>query len=339
MLIAVALVPVVGFLGLLVVLDSFKLVRPKSLALSIAIGAAAALAARVVNLSLFDALTLSPETLSRYVAPLVEESLKAVWVAWLIGRGRVGFVIDAAIHGFAVGAGFALAENIDYLRTLEDQRLLLWAVRGFGTAVLHGATTASFAMLAKSAADRRAGPSQGRAGPTLLAVAALVPVAVHSAFNHFVLPPLVSAAVLFVSLPLLMTAVFERTERSTRRWLSSEFDGDLAMLRQIMEGQIAGTSVGHYLESLKERLSPEILGDMLCLLQVQMELSIRAKGMLLAREAGFELPIPDSVRADLREVQYLRRQIGRTGLIAMEPLLPGGRRDSWQLAFLEGAVR
>src|SRR5690606_12910615 len=120
---------------------------------------------------------------------------------------------------------------------------------------------------------------------------------------------------------------------------SSEFDGDLAMLRQILEGQIAGTSVGRYLESLKERLAPEILGDMLSLLQVQMELSIRAKGMLLAREAGFDLPMPDSVRADLKEIQYLRRQIGRTGLIAMEPLLPRGRRDTWQLAFIEAAIR
>ncbi|MGE0449170.1 MAG: PrsW family glutamic-type intramembrane protease [Vicinamibacterales bacterium] len=331
MLIAVALGPVVGFLGLLLALDSFKLVRPKSLAVSIAIGCGAALLARVINLQLFDALPISGDALSRYVAPVVEESLKAAWPVSLIWRGRTGFVIDAAIHGFAVGAGFALAENVDYLLTLGDERLMLWIARGFGTAILHGATTATFAMLVKSAADRRS-------SATVFAAAALVPVVVHSAFNHFVLSPLLSAVVLLASLPLLMTAVFERTERSTRRWLSSEFDGDLAMLRQILEGRIEGTSVGLYLESLKKRFAPEIVGDMLCLLHVQLEVSIRAKGILLAREAGFRMPVPDSARADLKEVEYLRRQIGRTGLLAMEPMLPRGRRDTWQLAFLEGAA-
>ena len=30
----------------------------------------------------------------------------------LIARGRVGFIVDAAIQGFADGAGFAVGENI-----------------------------------------------------------------------------------------------------------------------------------------------------------------------------------------------------------------------------------
>lgn len=331
MLTAVAVLPVLGFLGLLVALDSFKLVRLQAILLSIAVGAVAALAAWVVNISALAALPLSGDAFSRYAAPLIEETLKAGWVVWLMCRGRVGFIIDAAVHGFAVGAGFAVAENIDYLRTLADDRLVLWVVRGFGTALLHGATTASFAMLAKSAADRRA------AWPWF-ALAGFVPVTVHSAFNHFLLSPLLSALVLFASVPVLMTAVFERTERSTRQWLSSEFDGDLAMLRQILEGQIEGTSAGRYLETLKAHLAPAVLGDMVSLLQVQLELSIRAKGILLAREAGLEPPVPDSVRADLNEVDYLRRQIGRTGLLALEPMLPPGRRDVWQHAFLKEAA-
>ena len=57
---------------------------------------------------------------ARYVAPLTEEISKAVFVGLLLWRNRVGFLVDAAVQGFAVGTGFALVENIDYLRHLGD---------------------------------------------------------------------------------------------------------------------------------------------------------------------------------------------------------------------------
>ena len=69
-------------------------------------------------------------------------------------RRQVGFLVDAAILGFAVGAGFALVENVDYLRALPQREIWLWIVRGFGTAVLHATTAAIMAIAAKSLGDR-----------------------------------------------------------------------------------------------------------------------------------------------------------------------------------------
>jgi len=40
---------------------------------------------------------------TRYLAPPIEEILKAVWVVYLVRRHRVGFMVDAGIHGFAIG--------------------------------------------------------------------------------------------------------------------------------------------------------------------------------------------------------------------------------------------
>ena len=72
---------------------------------------------------------------------------------------RVGFLVDAAVLGFAVGAGFALVENVVYLRAITDAPLGLWLVRGLGTAVMHGGTTAMFAMLARTLVDRYFDPA------------------------------------------------------------------------------------------------------------------------------------------------------------------------------------
>ena len=49
-------------------------------------------------------------------------------------------MIDAAIYGFAVGAGFAFIENIYYLHSLEHHKIVVWIIRGLGTAVMHGGT-------------------------------------------------------------------------------------------------------------------------------------------------------------------------------------------------------
>lgn len=334
MTIAVALLPVLLFLGLLVLLDSFKLVSLRVVLSALFAGGLAALVGAQANGWLLEAMGWPAVVVARYVAPPAEEALKALWVVALLRRGRIGFLVDAAILGFAVGAGFALVENVEYLRALGEQGLGLWLVRGLGTAILHGATTAIFAILAKGLLERR---------PERL-LAALVPgylaaVVIHSAYNHHLLPPVLSAGVLLAGLPLLLIVVFERSERRTRAWLGVGLDSDLELVESITSGRALETRVGHYLRSLKQHFPGEVVADMLCLLRVQAELSIRAKGLLLAREAGLEPPVGDDVRERLTELRYLERAIGRTGLLAMKPLERQDARALWQVFLLEEAGR
>ena len=332
MSIAAALLPVLLFLGLLVLLDSFKLVSLRSVLAALAAGAFAALAGSHLNGWLLEGTRLAPSAFSRYLAPPVEEALKAVWVVLLLRRGRVGFLVDAAILGFGVGAGFALVENVEYLRTLSEPGLGLWLVRGLGTAILHGATTAIFAILAKGLGDRHPERALLAALPGYLAA-----VLVHSAYNHHLLPPVLSAAALLVGLPLLVIAVFERSERRTRAWMGVGLDTDLDIVESIASGLALDTRIGHYLLSLKQHFPGELVADMLCLLRIQAELSIRAKGLLLAREAGLEMGVGDDVRDRLRELRYLERSIGRTGLLAMKPIRRQDARALWQVYLLEAA--
>lgn len=330
--VAVALLPVLLFLVVLVFLDSFKLVSLRSVLLALGAGGLAALVGARSYGWLLDASGLSASAFSRYAAPLVEEALKAAWIVLLLRRRRVGFLVDAAILGFAVGAGFALVENVEYLRNLEEQRLFLWLVRGFGTAVLHGATTAIFAMLAKGLSDRHPDHAAAALLPGFFAAAVI-----HSLYNHFLLPPLAATAALFVVLPVLIIVVFERSETTTRSWLGGGLDVDIELIESILSGEALETRVGDYLRSLKARFPGEAVGDMLCLLRIQTELGIRAKGLLLAREAGLEVPVGEDVRANLQELGYLERAIGRTGLLALKPLLRQSARDLWQIYLLREA--
>lgn len=326
----VALAPVLAFLGLLRVLDSFKLVRMGSTLRSVVVGSLVALISWASNLGLGRGLGLQPEILSRYVAPAIEETLKAAYVVWLVRRARVGFQVDAAIHGFAVGAGFAVVENVYYMLNLPPQPVLVWVVRGLGTGIMHGSTTAIVAIVAKGLADRRASQSALWYVPGLAAAFVM-----HSAFNHFLLPALANAAVLLVGFPLLAYAVFDQSERATREWLGTGFDTDAQLLEQVMSGELRETPVGRYLHGLRTSLPPAVVGDMLSLLQLQLELSMRAKGMLLAREAGLHVAPGPEIQAKLEELRWLERAIGPTGRLALHPVLRTSSRELWQLYVLQ----
>jgi len=68
---------------------------------------------------------------------------------------------------------------------------------------------------------------------------------------------------------------------------------------------------------------------------LRVELSIRAKGILLARQSGFELPRDPETEARFAELRFLEHSIGRTGLLAMSPLFHFSDRDLWQFHMIE----
>lgn len=328
--VAAALLPVVVFLAILFLMDSFKLVRIGTVAMAVGAGVASAFVATALYAPIADGAGITPAAFSRYVAPVTEETLKAVFIVILLKRGRVGFLVDGAILGFAVGTGFALVENLEYLRDATHAGVMFWVARGFGTAVLHGATTAVFAMLAKGLSDRHA----GREALTLAAAWA-VPVAVHSVFNHFLLPPLITTLLLLVLLPLGMSFVFARSERATHEWVGEGLDLDVELLNLVTSSSFGGTRLGGYLRELTSRFPGPVVADMFCLLRVELELAIRAKGLLMARQAGLEVPADSGLKARLLELRYLKASIGKTGMLALSPLLMTTDRDDWHRFLLE----
>ena len=110
-----------------------------------------------------------------------------------------GFLVDAAIFGFAVGAGFAIFENLYYLTILPDTKLGTWVVRGFGTAIMHGGVVAMFAIISQTLTER-----QMRINPLYYLPGLAVAILLHSVFNHFLVAPVLQAAGTLILLPPLL---------------------------------------------------------------------------------------------------------------------------------------
>lgn len=328
--IAIGVLPVFLFLGALVYLDSYKLVRPAKIVWAILYGCAVALVCYYLHRACLDSINISTPIYTRYVSPFIEEILKAFWVFQLIRRHRIGFMVDAAIAGFAVGTGFALVENIYYIFTLDNSQILLWIIRGFGTAVMHGGVQAIFAMLYQNMVER------AHYGRILTFLIALFPaVALHSGYNHFLLSPVLSTIVLIVFMPVLFMMLFAISERATRQWLGIGLDTDIELLDIIQSGRISETRIGQYLQTLRASFSGPVVADMLCFIRLHVELSMRAKGILLARQHGLKIAADSDIIPKFEELEYLKRSMGKTGRVALMPILRTSGRDLWQVYMLK----
>ncbi len=228
------LLPVICFLTGLVYLDSYKLVGIRWVIGIIVGGGVIAGISYLAHSTLLGLLVVDFATYTRYISPLLEEVLKAVIILILIRFNRVGFLVDAAIFGFAVGAGFAMVENVFFLQVLPETTTGVWIVRGFGTAIMHGGATAIFAVAG------RAYMSQKKAlGVIAFIPGLLIAYVTHSIFNHFFVSPILTTVGVLVVLPMLMAAVFQQSEKSLVEWLDVGFDADTELLELINSGELS----------------------------------------------------------------------------------------------------
>ncbi|MBU2554869.1 MAG: PrsW family intramembrane metalloprotease [Bacteroidetes bacterium] len=322
--------PVLLFLFILYRLDSFKLVKVKMLVMCLLWGMLATFLVYYTNNWLREQLGLKFEDFSRYGAPLTEEIFKVALVVYLISRKKIGFSVDAAIYGFAAGAGFSLAENVFYLLVMNTETgMMVWLLRGFGTAMMHGGCTALFAMIIMDGINRNK--------PLVLAIfpGLIAAFLIHSVFNHFFLNPFLQTALIFIVLPLVFVVVFQRSNSVLQNWLEIEFNSEVEMLRMIRQGKISHTKAGDYLISLKQHFSPEVLVDLHCYFSLYLELSIKAKRNLMLKENGFPLIEEADIMEKLLEIKMLRKQVGKLGELALQPLVRMNHRELWKLNLLK----
>ena len=54
----------------------------------------------------------------------------------------------------------------------------------------------------------------------------------------------------------------------------------------------------------------------------------------MMRENGFDVPVDEPTQAKFAELPYLESSIGKTGLLAIQPMCHMSHKDLWQLYML-----
>lgn len=336
-----AMAPVIILLGVLDRFDVFNLIRMRVIALLLGAGVVAAGVSLLANGGVLSGFPIPIDAYSRYGAPIVEETLKALPIVVLFAMNRLGFKLDAAIAGFAVGAGFSVAENLWYLRQFADANYSAWLVRGFGTAVMHGGATALFAVIGHEFSERQAqAKAQAyRFNPLRFAPGLLLAIAIHSLFNHFPGQPVATMALTLLLAPSVLFLTFARSDHVTQQWLRADAEAHRKALEDIRAGHFAESDAGKAIHAQLARIQSAHAEDVFAYAELKTELVLRAEELILASQQGAGAALSDIDRAKCARLDALEAKLGWPVLTAIAPHLGFSRNDLWELEQLRGRAR
>ena len=331
-----ALIPVLIMLTIFVWLDAFKLMSLKEVLVLLLLGGLGALAAYPVSGKMLDTLPIGFSLYSRFIAPWIEEAIKALIMIILFRINRIGYKLDAIISGFAIGAGFSVVENILYLTLFPQYGTGTWLVRGFGTAIMHGTTLALLAAIAHEFAERE---NREAAADYHFSLLWFIPgygvaVALHTAFNQFPDRPMIAMMGAILAAPVALIAVLSLGTAEAQRWLAAESAEHRAQLEALRTGNWPGGPAGEKIAALAGRVDPESAKRIRRYWELQAWLVAEAEEALLEEAAGDAEFDPAALRAAFAELDGLRRALGPSTFAALRALLPFSRNDQWEVAEL-----
>jgi protease PrsW len=332
----IAIAPVLVLLMVFDRLDVFNLISLRDISLLVLAGGVVAGLSLLVNGRAMDGFPIGFSAFSRYVSPLIEETLKAAPICALFYYNRLGFKLDAAIAGFALGAGFSVAENLWFLFAVLDANVSAWLVRGFGTAIMHGGATAIFAVIAHEMTERQA---EGAAAKYSFNPFSFLPglgaaIVIHSTFNHFPNQPVLIMALTLLLVPVTLFLTLARSERATSEWLKSDEAAHRQALDDIRAGRFAESEAGKSLHQLTERLGHVSPADAFAYLELKTELVLRAEELIRTSMEGAATVIGDAEREKFAQLDALEQRLGRPVVNAISSRLGFTRNDLWELGRL-----
>lgn len=335
-----ATVPVLAFLIVFDRLDVFDLISTKVIAVLVLAGAGIGVATLQVNTFILYISPLTLSDVSRYVAPLLEESLKAIPIIILFHHNRLGYKLDAGIAGFAVGSGFAVIENIYLLIEIADANTTTWLVRGLGTAIMHGGATAAFALVSHTMTGRQtAGSSSSYVFELYYFLPGILTATiVHALFNWFGNHPLAIMVLTLVFVPMVLFLTFAFDEKVTRNWLKKDSDEHQKLLADIDSGAFFETKRGKAVKRVVEHSLTATFEDVLAYIKLKTGLVLRAEELILASQEEEDFEVSDDELQMFEDMLVLEGRIGILTLMALEPHLGFSRNDLWELSRLRQRV-
>ena len=323
-----ALLPVVIYIIVVYQIDNFSLISVKRLLLLILCGMLTALAC----FALFQ-LTgkIIPESLSDSVNPIIEEMVKGIPLLWLAARKKIVFFIDSVICGAAVGGGFSILENIFYLLLGDQMGIGTVLFRGLEVALVHmgcSALVAAGLMLIVRMIEYSRSRSVVKKSDIAMSVFLLSEAPVlHLFHNTFHFVPLVQFVFVIGTLGGLLVWTYFYDVEMIHSWIDTGLDKQLNLLASIKTGRLDDTPTGKFLESVKDAFPPKDFFDIICYVQLHVELSVASRSRVMLRETGLEdnLPLSDAMKEQIisQYIEYktLEKRLGNAARMTIAPIV------------------
>ncbi len=311
-------IPITIYLIILKSLDSFKLVKWKNIGMCILSGILCCVMAYGIS-CIAEIVGLA------YYSPLIEEILKAMAAVILVRAMGIVFFAEALCYGAAIGGGFAILENIIYITCNPDILITTALFRGLGTAMLHIGCTSLFITLSLQMNNHHTQASE-KLGSIFVFVLAILPsIAIHILYNLKLFSPLILLFMTVALFLLIFLVISSYGEKRISKWLDNSMMHDVQLLTEIRNGTLPETNTGKYLLSIKKQFNVEVFFDMICYIQLYLELKISAKSHIMLHEAGLDEADDASEemkrKSMIKEFHVLRGNIGIMGEMILHPIV------------------
>lgn len=321
-------VPLV-ILYIIYTLDLYGTGSFRSVALCFAWGGVAVTIAFYANTASLNVIEGDVQSLIRYVAPVIEEILKAVILVYLVRRANFTYFVDGAIYGFAVGMGFAVFENYFYLYHFPGEEIGTAVSRVISTNLMHATASAIVGItLGFSRFQRFSGRAFFLIGGLLLAIA------VHMAFNNLVTRDIGALLILYagaagVGGAVVIGLVIKRGLVEQKAWIE-EMLGDADRVTRGEAAVVNRLADAHsILAPLAEIFGPEKADKIENFLVLQARLGILRKTLQKLNDEKMKRSVEKQMDELRLEMDEARRSVGAYTMMYLRSLFPEDASPVW----------
>lgn len=314
-----ALLPL-AFLYVIRTIDFYQTGSIKFILISGVWGVIAYLLAARINPALIANGFASRDTVLRFIAPMIEEILKGLILVILVRRTEFKYFLDGAIYGFAVGIGFAIFENFEYILGSSSVAIELAISRVLSTNLIHATGSALIGIaLGLARFDR------SRLSRALYLIGGLVfAITIHSGFNNMVNN---RVALLFAFIAGFTGAgaialVARRGFKDEESWVHEKItttegvtQGEAKVVQRLDE-------VNQLLAPLAERFGEEKAAQCEKFLFVQAQLAIQGKMMDKMHDEKMRLSLEKQMKDTRKQINVIRRQVGSYAMLYLRNIFP-----------------
>jgi RsiW-degrading membrane proteinase PrsW (M82 family) len=263
-------------------------------------------------------------------APIAEEVLKSLSLAYVSRQKDFTYFVDGAIYGFAAGIGFSIVENFLYVQQNPSLGIPLALIRGFSTCLMHGTAAA----LVGAAVGRFRFEASGK---RVLALTGgwLSAILLHAAFNAIsktsVVPSgLVTPLAVVVGLGgVVVIAVFiSQGLREQGKWLLETLNRQVNVSAAEARAAQSIASLDELLEPIVKQF-PQKAEQVQAMVLQQAQLGIKRKVLQQLTDPGLKSKLQEEI--DLLQVgmQQLRKEIGPYVMVFVRSVFPEGAFNLW----------
>ena len=327
-------------LGIIYTRNLYSTSQIEIVALCFGWGLASFLIASQVNSFILTEARLDTQTLARYVAPITEEIIKAALLVYLVRRPLFKYFVDGAIYGFAIGIGFAVVENYQYITTYQTGALMVALGRTLSTNLIHATGSAIIGVMLGLGRFQRGVSRRG----LFFGAGMVIAILIHTGFNNMVsrisgerwLIYMYAITVGFIGAAFILRLI-QLGLKEERSWINEM----LGIADKVTKGEsrvvLRLAEAGVLLTPIVERFGKQKATQIGRLLAVQAQLGILRKTLQtlpderMRQDAGKQI-------SDLQdEMALLRNRIGVYPMLYLRSIFPSDNYSVWTRLEAEAA--